>query len=94
MSDELPQPAPTPAPTIPVTPAPAELPPAPGFFGSNQWIAVGFALMSFIAATIFVITGKADAPWWGGFVGTLLPILAGITIGGSAIIKTAQVIRQ
>lgn len=79
---------------IPVTPAPAELPPSPGFFGSNQWIAVGFAAASFIVATVFVFLGKATPEWWGAFTGTELPTLAGIAIGGSALIKTAQVIRK
>jgi hypothetical protein len=91
MSDET---APQQPDTLPVNAAPAELPPAPGFFGSNQWIAIGAAVVSFAVATTFVFLGKATPEWWGTFVGNEIPLLVGLTIGGSALIKTAQVIRK
>ncbi len=95
MADETtPNPEPHQPETLPVNAAPAELPPAPGFFGSNQWIAIGAAVISFAVATAFVFLGKADAIWWGGFVGNEIPLIVGLSIGGSALIKTAQVIRK
>lgn len=85
-----------PAPTTEVTatgPTPSrdvDRPP----IGVNRWIAIGSMLTVFITATVFVVLGKADAAWWGGFVSTTLLGSLGITLGGSAVIKTAEAIRK
>ncbi len=62
--------------------------------GVNRWIAIGSMLTVFVTSTLFVVLGKADAAWWGTFVSTTLLGSLGITLGGSAVIKTAEAIRK
>lgn len=61
--------------------------------GDNQWIAIGVLAVTYATATLFVIAGLGTVEWWGSFVGTLVPTVTGIVIGGSALIKTAAAIR-
>lgn len=61
--------------------------------GDNQWIAIGVMAVTYMTATAFVLLDRGTVEWWGSFMGTLVPTVTGIVIGGSALIKTASAIR-
>lgn len=64
--------------------------------GRNQWIAVGSLAVLFITSTLFVVApwlsrGSVSVDvmrWWGDFNGGLVPWILGISLGGSALIKS------
>lgn len=55
--------------------------------GRNQWFGVLALAVPFGFATYFVLTGRADPVWWGGFVQLQVPMVLGIILGASATVK-------
>ncbi len=56
-------------------------------FGSNQWLATAIGMLPIALGFALVIMGKLDGQGFMSFCAIQSPVVIGIALGGSAVVK-------